>query len=128
MWNSKGTRELYEMLRMLENITPVKGQEKYRDEVVRDIKKTIRGRKNGHGYEADHSIVGEGSYDGWLEKVWLPKNIQTKEDADMWFQENEYLEARPSQYDCTGQKSTCWYHIGKLNGQFVAYHRISVDV
>lgn len=49
-------------------------------------------------------------------------------DADDYFMWFEYMECAPSQYDCTGQKFTAWYHIFKRHGIYYAYHHISMDV
>lgn len=49
-------------------------------------------------------------------------------DADDYFMWNEYHEYIPSQYDCTGQLFTNWYHIFKRHGVYYAYHSVSLDV
>lgn len=49
-------------------------------------------------------------------------------DADDYFMWHEYMECAPSQYDCTGQHFTNWYHIFKRHGIYYAYHCISIDV
>ena len=48
--------------------------------------------------------------------------------ADDYFMQNEYMEYRNSPYDCTGQHFTWRYYIFKRNGEYWAYHFISVDI
>ena len=69
-------------------------------------------------------------YDGRLELVRLPDELDTahKEDAAEWFDDNCYLEACNSPYDCTGQEFTSWYHLFQRRGHWYAYHMVSRDV
>lgn len=76
----------------------------------------------------DRIIVCDYSIDGFVEKFPLPSYISGMEEADEYFMEYEYLECRPSAYDCTGQWFTSWYKIfRKSDGSFWAYHMVSVD-
>lgn len=59
----------------------------------------------------------------------LPEHIKSREDAVEYFEEYEYMECEPSQYDCTGQLFTSRYCVfQKLDGRWWVYHCIAMDV
>ena len=67
--------------------------------------------------------------DSCVDKFPLPADIKTKEDAERFFYDNEYISYKPSPYDCTGQLFTNWFKIfRKPNGEFWCYHSYSRDV
>ena len=75
------------------------------------------------------TIVREFGIDGFIVKFPLPARLTSFEAADEYFMETEYMECRPSMYDCTGQLFTSWYKIfRKPDGRFWCYHHISRDV
>ena len=72
----------------------------------------------------------KGDYDGYTEVEQLPDELDgyTEEQVDDWFQCNRYLEAYPSQYDCSGQSFTIRYHLTRRHGHWIAYHVVGRDV
>ena len=95
-------------------------------EYVDDVKRSVRRYLNKNAYQ-DRRIISSDS-DGMMVLVQLPESIQTREGAEEYFEANEVMEAIPSQYDCTGQLFTSWYHLFQRNGRWCAYHRICADV
>ncbi len=90
------------------------------------IKRQIRQRNRA---EAHKETVVKDDGDNCIVKFPLPEDIQSEEEAREWFRENEYIEYRPTYYDCTGQLFTSWYKIfQKPDGRFWAYHSIGRDV
>ena len=76
----------------------------------------------------DRQTVFDDGIDGFIVKFPLPEYIETREDADEYFREYEYIRMIPSAYDCTGQSFTSWYKIfQKSDGRFWAYHSIRFD-
>ena len=73
-------------------------------------------------------VVEGKSFDAATLKAVLPERIRSLDSAEEYFLDELYRECMPSQYDCTGQKFTAWYHIGKLAGRFVVYYRECLDV
>lgn len=98
--------------------------EKIEDRIV-EIKRQLRAHNR---YTGDRTVVhDDGDYH--IVKFQLPEDIQTKEEAREYFRECEYIEYRPTYYDCTGQRFTSWYKIfQKPDGRFWAYHCIGRDV
>lgn len=98
------------------------GLDSVRDEVKADIRKYLRKP------EKEGKVIKEYGIDGFISLSPLPEFLKTKEDANEWFNDNEYLRCMPSPYDCTGQAFTNWYKIFKRGDRFWVYHSISFDV
>ena len=114
---------LYEELKKKypkKNTLGAKASKKYIVELKKEIRKF-------HKKTSDRRII-KGDYDGYLELITLPENIASKKEANMYFDVNERLVCRPSQFDCTGQAFTCWVKIFKRRGRFMAYHNVGYDV
>lgn len=97
------------------------------DDMIIEYKKNIR---NYHKRENEKSfrICFDADLDGFIERIELPSNIKTQDEAEEYFRRYEYIEYMPSQYDCTGQLFTSWYKIFKINNKYYAYHRVCRDV
>ena len=68
-------------------------------------------------------------YDSVWFKFALPEAINTEEQAEDWFDRWERIEAKPSQYDCTGQQFTARYKLfQKPDGRWWCYHLVCIDV
>ena len=129
-------RKAFEVIRMYEN---AEFQEKYRGHLglvadsIKEQKRNLRKWLNNRvTLDADAVVVEsrliKQDNDGYTELVTLPAECKTDEDAVGFFRDYLLLEARPSQYDCTGQLFTSWYKVFKRNGRFMAYHRVCADV
>lgn len=95
------------------------------DERVAELKRELR--KYLHRPVSNRRIIWNNS-DGFIELFPLPEGLESLEDAREWFDNMEYLEYRPSLYDCTGQLFTSWYKVFPRRGGFYVYHKVSVDV
>ncbi len=68
-------------------------------------------------------------YDRAIFKFALPEWIETREDAEDYFEARERIEMIPSQYDCTGQIFTTRYCVfQKPDGRWWVYHCMAMDV
>lgn len=74
------------------------------------------------------TIKGEYDYKITLERLPEWANSCNEEYLREWFEENRYIEAMPSMYDCTGQAFTSWYKFCKRRGNWYVYHFISFDL
>ena len=90
-----------------------------------DMKRQLRANSK---HVDDRHTVRDNGIDGFIDKFPLPEYIETRQDADEYFNEYEYIRMIPSAYDCTGQRFTGWYKIfQKPDGRFWAYHCIEFD-
>ena len=90
-----------------------------------DMKRQLRANSK---HVDDRHTVRDNGIDGFIDKFPLPEYIETRQDADEYFKEYEYIRMIPSAYDCTGQRFTGWYKIfQKPDGRFWAYHCIEFD-
>lgn len=97
------------------------------DARIRALKQDIR--KYNKRPMSEETIVKDYGIDGFVIRKPLPDFLTTMEDAEEWFEENEYMRCRPSMYDCTGDMFTSWYKIYKAkDGRFWCYHSIGVDI
>ena len=113
-------REAYEFQRMIRQ-----DGEHLSDALTISIKRAIReytNRPSGGVW-----IVKDDGADGYIELREMPR-FDSLEEADEWFRRCYYLEARPSAYDCTGQRFTVWYKLFQRRGRWWAYHSVGVDV
>lgn len=122
-------RDAYTFLNFIQDApAPVKPEKKANWEIlIANIKREIRTYNNRP--TSDTRIISA-DYDGRFELVRLPGELDKvhKEDAAEWFDDNCYLKAYNSPYDCTGQEFTSWYHLFQRRGHWYAYHMVSRDV
>lgn len=94
-----------------------------------EIKRAIR---RFYKKVCDKAAVGEtgfGEYDYFTRKYPLPEYIETKAEAEEYFEEYEWMHCYPSQYDCTGQIFTTRYCVfQKPDGRWWVYHCMAMDV
>lgn len=123
-------REAYEHLRVMEGIreeflrhgyaVPEKADNRIR-EMKRDIREFTR-------RESDRVAISDSGIDGCVFRISCPEWVETEADAEEWFDSCERIGYRDRGWDCTGQAFTAWYHIGKLAGRMVCWHRVAYDV
>ena len=129
--NDEKLRDAYDFLSLLQNnpspdsATPE--QKAYRAVMIANTKREIRAYVNR---PASNVRIICGDYDGHMELVRLPDELDRahKSEAAEWFDDNCYLEAYNSPYDCTGQEFTSWYHLFRRQGHWFAYHKVCRDV
>lgn len=100
------------------------------EERIIALKRSVRNyfRRHHHSMQDDPRIVRDDGIDGCIVIVPLPTRITDPETAQEWFEEHEYMQIRPSMYDCTGQLFTSWFKIVCRHGRYYAYHSICCDV
>ena len=94
------------------------------DEVKRAIRRFYK--KVCKKAASEETVFGE--YDGYIRKYPLPEFLKTKEEAQEYFEEYEWMECAPSMYDCTGQHFTHRYCVFQKGNRWWCYHVIGVDV
>ena len=114
-------RQAYELQWMMRR----EDGERFSDSLAISLKRAIReytNRPSGGVW-----IVKDDGIDGYTELREMP-GFDSLEEADEWFQRYCYLDARPSAYECTGQRFTVWYKLFQRRGRWWAYHRVGTDV
>lgn len=121
-------RDAYIFLTFAQNAPAAAPEKKANREIfITNTKREIREYNNR---PISNTRIISADYDGRLELVRLPDELDMahKEDAAEWFDDNCYLEAYNSPYDCTEQEFTSWYHLFQRRGHWYAYHMVSRDV
>lgn len=96
------------------------------DELILKYKRDIRAYHKDT--EAKGRVIRDYEDGSEIVKVELPPDIVSKEDAENFFNKYMRIEMRPSQYDCTGQLFTSWHRVFMVNGKYICYHCIGIDV
>lgn len=96
----------------------------YYPEKINELKRNIRQYVHR---ETDRRIL-HGDCDGYTLLIQCPDWVKTEENAEEWFNDNEYISCGWSPYDCTGQLFTNWYSCKERNGKWICYHSIGIDV
>lgn len=78
--------------------------------------------------QSDRIVVQSHGIDGYTLRICIPAGIETKEDAEEWFDAEERIDYTERGYDCTGQAFTGWHYIAPLAGRLVCWHRVNFDV
>lgn len=92
--------------------------------IGKNLKKSIRDYNKRTSDR--HVIKQDFDYSVWV--IDLPEEITSKEAAEDYFKEHEYIERYYTYYDCTGRPFTSWYRVFERNGRWIAYHSIGIDV
>ena len=96
-----------------------------RDEYVTGLKREVRAYNNR---ERDRRCIHEDDYGYYTMLIEFPDFIQSREEAEDWFDYHERRVYVPSPYDCTGQHMTRWYKLAYRRGRWYCYHGIAVDI
>lgn len=80
---------------------------------------------DGNGY--GKIVAYGGSYDSFWEKIFFEGEHWTDEEKDQFIAAN-WITAKPSQYDCTGQVFTWAINVFNVPNGVVAYIRNGLDV
>ncbi len=126
--NDEKLRDAYALLMFMQKDVPASSKKKANvKNLAVTVKREIRSYNNR---PASNVRIISGDYNGHLELVRLPDELDRahKSDAAEWFDDNCYLEAYNSPYDCTGQEFTSWYHLFRRQGHWFAYHKVCRDV
>lgn len=101
---------------------------KFVNEEIIKCKKAIRKEIKREEDETKDRRIIKGDYDSYLVKIYCPEWIETMEDAEEWFDDCERIEMFYYPWDCTGQLFTSWHRIFCVNGKWVCYHSVAMDV
>ena len=126
--NDEKLRDAYALLMFMQRDIPASSEKKASvKNLAVTVKREIRAYVNR---PASNVCIICGDYDGHMELVRLPDELDRahKSEAAEWFDDNCYLEAYNSPYDCTGQEFTSWYHLFRRQGHWFAYHKVCRDV
>lgn len=126
--NDEKLRDAYALLMFMQRDIPASSEKKASvKNLAVTVKREIRAYVNR---PASNVRIICGDYDGHMELVRLPDELDRahKSEAAEWFDDNCYLEAYNSPYDCTGQEFTSWYHLFRRHGHWFAYHKVCRDV
>ncbi|KAI4438918.1 hypothetical protein FMM80_00610 [Schaedlerella arabinosiphila] len=85
-------------------------------------------REYTHKKKSSKRIVKDDGIDGYILLMELPDFLESKEEAEEYFEQRHVINATPSIYDCTGQAFTSGYKVFKRRNKFFAYHSVSYDV
>jgi len=97
-------------------------------EIKTEVKKSIREYYKKQDAKQKRRYIKDYGIDGYVEEVELPAEIQTKEQAEDYFNAHERIDYRPRAYDCTGQAFTSSHFIVPLRGRLWLSHSVSFDV
>lgn len=123
MFSRIPTRVLYKEVRLLEEQARETGNDSMNDFVVemkREVRRRNRVTRGGRVFH-DTGV-------SYIRVEAFPPEIQTREDAEYYFNTYMRMEYVPSAYDCTGQLFTFHYHVGMLGGKWVLWNWIALDV
>ena len=103
-----------------------KSAEEYLIKMKRDIREFNK-RKSEMYADPQYRTFSDDYESVWIRKP-LPDYIKTMEDAEEYFDEEERIEMIHYPWDCTGQKFTGRHCIFEVNGRFILYHRVDIDI
>lgn len=126
--NDEKLRDAYALLMFMQKDVPASSKKKAN---VKNLAVTVKREIRSYNNRPTSNVrIISGDYNGHLDLVRLPDELDMvhKSEAAEWFDDNCYLEAYNSQYDCTGQEFTSWYHLFRRWGHWFAYHKVCRDV
>ena len=118
-------RDKYNFLEFLYRMEKfvMKGKEEiYKEEIIkakREIRKIQRVENKNRCTVKDYGV------DGWIEKEVFTNTTAEKVTA---YAEDNWIECRPSMYDCTGQLFTSWFEVFEVEDKVILYTKYSFDV
>ena len=133
-YNIRSNRD-YELFTILLRDLLSRDRSAERDERIVELKRSLRAWSHRPLFE--HSDRGlrwtssfAYSYDdvGYVEKITLPEQIETEEEAKEFMEGMIWIEPYYTYYDCTGRPFSNWYKVFRRGGHWMAYHSVSYDV
>ena len=106
-----------------------------RDDRIIELKRALRAWSHRpvrqftiDGYKFSSAIAKSYDIDGYVEKITLPEEVETEEEAKEFMENCIWIEPYYTDYDCTGRPFSNWYKVFCRNGKWMAYHSVSFDV
>ena len=97
-------------------------------ETKRKIRKLQHQRPVDPDFVLEHRIVRQYDGDGCVELILIDHSFGDQSDIRHYADDQIWIEARPSMYDCTGQHFSRWYSIFRTPRGWRIYHSIGIDV
>lgn len=98
------------------------------NELLKERKHKIRHEYKVWLIEQEYKTIVQHDNEGCVEKLRFKDSGETLEEFTEFFKEYHYIRYIDKGYDCTGQLFTSWYSIFKVNGNWIVYHSIQMDV
>lgn len=118
----------YETINSFKEMMPMAQKTDVALEYIKELKRDIRAFFRKEKEKPQRRLAKDDGIDGYIVLIQLPSFLNSKEDAAVYFEENEVMTCRHSMYDCTGQAFTSWYKIVERSGSMWAYHSVCFDV
>lgn len=118
----------YETINSFKEMMPMAQKTDVALEYIKELKRDIRAFFRKEKEKPQRRLVKDDGIDGYIVLIQLPSFLNSKEDAAVYFEENEVMTCRRSMYGCTGQAFTSWYKIVERSGSMWAYHSVCFDV
>lgn len=120
-------RDLMTLERLSKEVSP-ENLSPFFNELLKERKRKIRHEYKLWTIEHEYKTVVRLDNEGCVEKLRFKDSGETLEEFKEFFKEYHYIGYIDKGYDCTGQLFTSWYSIFKVNGYWVVYHSIQMDV
>ena len=131
--NSRDLRAAYESLNIWRELMQ-DARHEYDEKIsraeqrIRELKRDIRAYYKRQAAEQERGVYTiRNDWDGFIKVIPLPQDW-TRDDAEEFYETEEFLPRPNSIYDCTGQLFTAWHSIVRRAGRWYLYHCISMDV
>ena len=98
------------------------------NELLKERKRKIRHEYKMWLIEQGYKTIVRYDNEGCVEKLRYKDEGETLEEFTEFFKKYHYIRYIDRGYDCTGQLFTSWYSIFKVNGNWIVYHSIQMDV
>lgn len=124
-------REKYNFLEFLyrmEKFVMQGKEESYKEEIIkakREIRKIHNKDNKLRAENQNKHIVKDYGIDGWIEKEIFTNTTAEKVTA---YAEENWMESKPSMYDCTGQLFTSWFEVFEVEDKIILYTKYNFDV
>lgn len=101
---------------------------KFAEDKIYWYKKEIRNQHKEWEQANKHTWVVKNHWDFIIEKSIYADDGETIGEMEEFFENYFQIPYYDRGYDCTGQLFTSWHSIFKVNGNWIIYHCISMDV
>ena len=127
MMKIRNERDLRSAYYIVNSLTELRKERGYSEDTenIKELKRDIR--RYTHR-ESDRRCIQDDPYGYYTMLIECPEWVNTKEDDEEWFEEEEKMVYMPSPYDCTGQHFTLWYKFVERRGKWYCYHHVGVDI
>lgn len=122
------TKTDYAMWRFFLQDLQTKAPSEARDERIVEIKRALRKWHRRGTTDPETKMVWSDDDSSYMLLHRLPEYIQTRDEAEEYFDSELRRVYQWGPYDCTGQHFTRDHLCFQRQGRWMAYHQISVDI